>query len=298
MRKLIYTPSINKALREIAKPFSSAIPDKYKFPVTGAITVKTRGGEHFLLRCNPTSYVAKRVFWDGMAGFESSMTDLFIQLARKSSMFLDVGANIGYYSLLAAAINPSIRVVGFEPVPSPCLYFKSSITLNNFEQVTAEQLAVSSEAGEVEFYFSKNAKFIDIEEHHLTSTGSLDKNQAHRTDLLELVRVNSVTLDGYIEEHKLPRIDLVKLDTEATEHLVLAGASKMLSEDKPIIFCEVLPGKVEKEIEGMFKQHGYVLYRLDPNNTVEVDALSHHTSSTNDHLMVHPDRLHEIEPLL
>ena len=282
----------------MAKPFSGFIPEKYKFPVTGAITVKTPTGEEFLLRCNPTSYVAKRVFWDGMSGFESSMTELFIRLVRQSAMFLDVGANIGYYSLLAAAVNPKVRVVGFEPVPSPYTYFNSSVSLNGFESVKAEQLAVSNEAGDVEFHFSKNPKFIDIEKHHLTSTGSLNKAQAHRTDLLELVQVKSVTLDGYIAENKLPKIDLVKLDTEATEHLVLEGAWTMLSRDKPVIFCEVLPGKVEKEIERMFKQHGYLLYRLDPDQTVQVDQLSHSTSSTNDHLMVHPDRLGEVEGMI
>ena len=91
-----------------------------------------------------------------------------------------------------------------------------------------------------------------------------------------------------------PRVDLVKLDTEATEHLVLAGASKMLSEDKPVIFCEVLPGKVEKEIEGMFKQHGYLLYRLDPGKVVQVDGLSHDKAGTNDHVMIHPDRMESV----
>ena len=145
MRKLLYTPSINKTVRELAKPFSGLIPEKYKFPVTGAITVRTPTGESFLLRCNPTSYVAKRVFWDGMSGFETGMTELFIQLVRQSTLFLDVGANIGYYSLLAAAVSPETRVIGFEPVPSPHMYFKSSITLNGFDTVTAEQLAVSNE---------------------------------------------------------------------------------------------------------------------------------------------------------
>ena len=233
-----------------------------------------------------------------MSGFETGMTELFIRLVRQSDTFLDVGANIGYYSLLAAAVNPEVRVVGFEPVPSPHHYFKSSITLNGFDTVTAEQLAVSNEESEVEFYFSKNAKFIDIEKHHLTSTGSLNKEQADRTDLLELVRVRSVTLDGYIAENKLPRIDLVKLDTEATEHLVLAGAPRMLTEDKPLIFCEVLPGKVEQEIEATFKQHGYFLYRLDPGKPVQVDQLAHDTTATNDHLMVHHDRLSEVAGII
>ena len=298
MKKIIYTPAVNRLLRTVARPLASFMPDALKIPVTGVIQVRIPGGQQFKMRCNPTSYVAKRLFWDGMQGFESSMTDLFIALAKQSRVFFDVGANIGYYSLLAAAVNADLRVVSFEPVPSPFLYLQESIALNVFDAVMPVNRAVSDKEGELEFYFSKNPKFVGIVEHHLTSTGSLNKQQATRTDLLEHVKVNTITLDTFKKNHNIPSIDLIKLDTEATEHLVLAGAQHILSKDKPIFFCEVLPGKVEQEIEAAFKQHNYQLFRLEERAVVPVNQLAHTTALSNDHLMVHPDKYAVIAPYL
>ncbi len=298
MKYIIYRPFINATLRSIAKPFASIIPDSYKFPVTGIIKVKAPRGESFLMHCNPTSYVAKRVFWDGMKGFEDGVTRIFVDLIKDVDVFLDVGANIGYYSLLAAALNPRLKITSFEPVPSAHKYLKDNASLNHFNNITPVQMAVSDQDGEIEFYFSKNPKFVDIVEHHLTSTGSTDKEQAHRTNLLELVRVKTTTLDGYVRQHSIPKVDLIKLDTEATEHLVLAGAQHILSEHKPIFFCEVLPGKVEALIEAAFKKHGYLMYRLDRNQAVPVSHLSHDQGTNNDHLLVHPDKLGKVQHLL
>ncbi len=298
MKNIIYKPFINSALRSIARPFASVIPDSYKFPVTGIIKVETPDGNSFRMHCNPTSYVAKRVFWDGMKGFEDGVTRVFVDLIKDADVFFDVGANIGYYSLLAAALNPKLKIFSFEPVPGPHKYLRDNAVLNHFENITPVQTAVSDRDGEIEFYFSKNPKFLDIVEHHLTSTGSIDKKQAHRTDLLELVQVKTLTLDDFVDQHAIPKVDLIKLDTEATEHLVLAGAQKILATYKPIFFCEVLPGKVEKLIEAAFKAHGYLMYRLDETRAVPVDHLSHDHSTNNDHLLVHPDKLDKIKHLL
>ena len=241
MKKIIYKPFINSAIRSIARPLSGMIPDSYKFPVTGIIKVKAPGGKRFRMHCNPTSYVAKQLFWEGMEGFEKSVSHFFVDLVKEADVFMDVGANIGYYSLLAAAINPRLEIISFEPAPAAFRYLKANMYLNHFVNITPVQLAISDTEGEAEFYISKNPKFVDIEEHHLTSTGSFDKEQADRTDLLELVQVKTLTLDGYAERYSIPKVDLIKLDTEATEHLVLSGASKILSEDRPVFFCEVLP---------------------------------------------------------
>ncbi len=71
---------------------------------------------------NPTSYGSKQLFWHGHQGFEASLFPLFVDLIRDASVFFDVGANIGYYSLLASVYNPSIEVHAFEPLPAPFKY--------------------------------------------------------------------------------------------------------------------------------------------------------------------------------
>ncbi len=72
----------------------------------------------------------------------------------------------------------------------------------------------------------------------------------------------------------------------------------MLRQYRPIVFCEVLPGKVEREIEAVFRKHGYMMYRLDRENMVQVVGLAHDGTTGNDHLMIHPEKIDKIERFL
>lgn len=252
------------------------------------------GGAAFKLKCNPTSFVAKKLYWDGMSGFESSVSVMFMTLARQSRVFFDVGANIGYYSLLAASLNSALKIYSFEPVPAPFRYLSDSVALNEFHNITPVEVAISDQDGETTFYLSRNPKFASFISDHLTSTGSLDKGQGHRTHLIDEVQVKTQTLDHFVEEQEVPGVDLMKLDTEATEHLVLAGAQNILKKHKPTVFCEVLSGKVEDEIAAAFSEHGYLMFRLDDDEIVPVTDLKHPKGTSNDHLMVHPDRIKDV----
>ena len=297
MKKILYNPVINKVVRTAVKPFSTLIPEGLRFPVTGTIKLRVPGGESILIRCNPTSFVARKLFWEGMAGFEAVMSQLFVRLVRDANVFLDIGANIGYYSLLAASINPHLKIFSFEPAPEVFSYLKKNIEINGFD-IQAEQKAISDKIGSLEFFVSRNPKYVDIADEHLTSTGSFDKSQADRTTILETINVEALTLDEYVAQKGIEKIDLIKLDTEATEHLVLAGAQRVLSEFKPVIFCEVLPGKVEQKIEAAFKAQGYLMYRLGEDRISAVESLAHTSAITNDHLMIHPDKLDVMSDLL
>ena len=298
MKRLLYHPAVNKTLRSIARPFSPLIPEQFKFPVTGVIKVGVPGGRFIQMRCNPTSFVARKLFWHGMDGFERTMARLFTALIKDVDVFFDIGANIGYYSLLACAVNKELQVFSFEPAPSVFAYLKANKEINGFDQMRPQQMALSDEDGHLEFFVSKNPKYVGIAEHHLTSTGSFDKAQADRTSILESVKVEATTLDTYIAKNGVSKIDLIKLDTEATEHLVLAGAQHVLADHRPIIFCEVLPGKVEKEIKAAFQKHNYSIYRLDASGVVLVDELAHDATSSNDHLMIPAEQQIDLESML
>ena len=293
--RLLYHPPVNNALRTVLRPAARLIPEPYRFPATGVIQVEIEPGVKVRLACNPTSYLAKVLFWEGVHGFEYNVVRVFIELARLSKTFVDVGANIGYYSLVAAAVNPSIEVVSFEPMPSAFLYLKRNLALNGFEHVTAEKIALSDEKGEAAFFVSKNPKFRDVK-HHLGGMSSFDAEQAGRVGETEKIKVKTDTLDHYAENEFHVGIDLLKLDTEATEHLVLRGAEEVLASHRPIIFCEVLPGKIEKELEDIFKRHDYHMYRAEADQLVLVDHLEHDQSMTNDHIMVHATSVGKVEP--
>lgn len=102
--------------------------------------------------------------------------------------------------------------------------------------------------------------------------------QANRTARLKDVRVAQMTLDNFVEEFNTGQIDLIKLDTEATEHLVLDGAVSTIQKHRPIILCEILPGKVESEIQSRIDSFGYLAFKITDSGLIEVQDLRHDMS--------------------
>ena len=295
--RFLYQPSINRLLRSVFRPFAGSIPEKYHFPVTGKFSLNLPGGKTLILNSNPTCYIAKVLFWQGYKGFEYGQFKIFIELVQTSDVFLDVGANIGYYSLLASAYNPQISVYAFEPLPNAVKYIEMNVADNGFSKLIVEQVALSDEDGEATFFVSRNPKFSFVPD-QLTSTGSLDQNQGSRTSLIDEIRVTTMRLDSWVEKNSISRIDLLKLDTEATEHIVLAGAHNVLAEHRPLIFCEVLPGRIEDELNSIFSEFGYLRFRIGRGGLEEVSQLRHDQSDSNDHLMVPSSDRHRIERFL
>src|SRR5690606_37268699 len=123
--KLIYSRHINYILRNINWYLSGLLPEKIKIPPSGILKVKIANGRALQLYTNQTNYLTQLLFWQGHANFE--YTSIFLKLIQKVSTFYDIGANIGYYSLLAAAQNKEVKVVGFEPASGPLHYFKKNV---------------------------------------------------------------------------------------------------------------------------------------------------------------------------
>lgn len=281
----------------IVLPVRSIVPESIQFPVSGEIAVPVPGYDAIRLRVNPTSYIGKVLFWKGISGFEPEVHKVFKSLIGRARTFLDVGANIGYYSVLASTYNPDSRVISFEPLPSCFKYLSLNVKLNNAQNVNAYQLAVSDEVGNSSFFFSLNPKYLFVED-QLTSTGSLDVGQATRSKIVEEIPVILTTLDDFLPTIGVENVDLIKLDTEATEHLVLDGARETIEKHKPIILCEVLPGKVEAEIMSRTRIFGYQAFMITEVGLVEVENLDHDRTGTNDYLFAPPEKRTELHSLL
>jgi FkbM family methyltransferase len=156
-------------------------------------------------------------------GYEGHVTNVMRPLLQPGMVVVDVGANIGFYTLMAAArVGPSGRVIAFEPSVENCELLKMSLTANNFQHVAVHQVAVADEDGMVGFHMG-------------SSNGSILR--ADRGPLP--FQVPSVRLDNLL--HNEPRIDLIKMDIEGAEGLALAGMKQLISRHRPIIFTEFSP---------------------------------------------------------
>jgi FkbM family methyltransferase len=266
--KFIYNTEINFILRNINKKLSPVLPKHLRIPPSGLIKIKNSQGKTLKIKTNQTSYLTQLIFWNGYNQFE--YTDIFIRLINKVNVFYDIGANIGFYSLIAAMENREIKVVGFEPASGPLYYFKENIRINNFENITVEPLALShKEEGEIEFYEIKNKKYKYLE-YNLSGEGNAGiipgKNYV-------INKVRTTTLDNYVKINRVKNIDLIKIDTEGTENLILQKSSSVLKNIKPIIICETLFNTIEPELERIMRSFGYQFFNHTKAGLEEVETI-------------------------
>jgi FkbM family methyltransferase len=159
--------------------------------------------------------------------YERAEFDMWKRLVPRGATVADIGANIGWYCAHMAANDPEARVVAFEPVPSSFNWLRKTIERNSLRNVVLEPLALSNRAGVMDIYVDP------------TITGAAS---AHPTVYIQssfAVSVKTTTLDAYATLHDL-RFDAIKLDVEGGELAVLQGATRVLTEHRPMIFSEML----------------------------------------------------------
>lgn len=285
--RVIYSPEINYLLRNINRAVYRVLPAVPRIPPSGTLRINT-GNRTLKIRTNQTNYLTYLVFWEGWRNFE--YTDIFMDLAGKIGTFYDIGANIGYYSLLAASANPDARIYAFEPATGPLHFLRENIALNNLTNISAEPIALSHlESGMIEFYEIGNRKYSYLE-HNLAGEG----NAGSRTEGRHF-RINPVpttTLDCFFLARQDQRVDLIKIDTEGTEHLILGNGRKLLETCKPLVICETLYQTIESELEAVMKGLGYRFFNHVPGGLEEVPTLVRDTDNgVRNCFFVHPDRL-------
>jgi FkbM family methyltransferase len=268
------------------------LPWKIKIPPSGVMKIKGTSGMVLKIKTNQTNYLTYLIFWQG--GYHRfEYTDIFIKLIKKVSTFYDIGANIGYYSLLAAMENEKIRVVGFEPATGPLFYFKENVRINSFNNITVESIALSHKEGEIEFYEIKNNKYKYLE-HNLGGESNTGSKTTGRNFVLN--RVKTSTLDNYVNIHGERNIDIIKMDTEGTENLILENSGYVLKAMKPIIICETLFNTIEPELERIMRSYGYEFYGYIPAGLQKQQTIVRkEDDGISNCFFVHPDKYHLIE---
>lgn len=299
LMNVLFYPPVNALVRHILRPFASWIHPDLHPRITGIVKVALESGNSLLLKVNPTSYLGKVLFFRGIEAYEWHAVKIFIDVAKQSKYFLDIGANIGYYSCLGALHNPRLRVFSFEPFWSPYKFLLENIILNNLSTITPVQKALSNCIEKKQFFVSQDPSFTQLDD-HLTTTGGFNQVLSSRTSLTQNFEVETDTIDRYwsASDCRHEVVDLIKIDTEASEHLVLAGGANVLGNHQPVIFCEVLPGQVGAEIERLVKAYGYLIFSVREEGLVPAPSLRNAMMEYKEYLFVHPNRISVVEKYL
>jgi FkbM family methyltransferase len=218
---------------------------------------------------NVESFIAQNLFWFGESNWEESESEWWKRLCARSSVILELGANIGYYTVQGALAAPHARYIAVEPHPTNAASLRRNLALN---QVTNVRLVEAAAVGE------KSSEYMDLR------VATRDRFGAPAAAALaagvegiewaarDVVRVPLIDVRELIDG-----VDLIKMDIEGAEHLVLGVLHDYVRAHQPTIVLELRANTPAlRAIVGQFCDAcGYQVLALAPNGIapIERDAI-------------------------
>lgn len=194
-------------------------------------------------------------FAAGWLGFEPPLPDLFVRAVRlRPGWVLDVGANTGAYSLIAAAAARHLRVHAFEPLPPVAELLRANIRRNACRRrIEVHQVGVGAQDGPATLFLPPSCGSVE-------TSASLDPT--FKEAVAETIPIHTTTLDRFWAERGRPPVTVVKIDVEGTEVGVLQGAGELVASARPFVFHELLPRADVGFLQRFASEHDLVDVRL------------------------------------
>jgi len=247
-----------------------------------------------MLRDGGRDQVAALIGHAGWTEFEPPLPSVFFHLAlRARGLIVDVGANTGFYALLAAAASKLTRVIAFEPDRAVLAALRHNLALNRMgRRILPVDIALSDRTGRASLY-------IPTQEHGLIETSSSleqDFKAAHSA----ILDVAAMPLDLYLDRARLRRakVSVMKIDVEGHEAAVLAGCTKTVARHRPIIFAEVLPRAELCRLQAFLDRHGYASLALPCGQAPVLETTLQYQYDSLNHAFVPGERVGDFLAML
>jgi FkbM family methyltransferase len=175
----------------------------------------------------------------------------------EDAVVVDLGANIGMFSLFAAKLSPRVQVHAFEPAPGTFALLKRNVLANNLSNVQCHKCAVSSKTG-------KQTLYIDVGSTADTTVASRVKEPATVTTQ----EVDCLTLDDLFTRCGISRCNFMKVDVEGAEFEIFAAASRQTFDKIDVIAMEYHEheDRRHEELSELLESHGYSVRIPEPRN--------------------------------
>lgn len=188
------------------------------------------------------------------------------QFLNHDSIFIDIGANIGLYTLFASKIiNKNGQIISFEPFSENFKSLAKNVSLNRVSNVSLEKMAIGEKDGVIKLYYDENEK-----NSGMVSTISLEKGAQEEVKL--------ISLDSYLKNESFTKIDLIKIDIEGFEHSALLGMKSTLTRYHPTLLIEILNTDKSFTNESICHQlltdMGYNKYFIDDDGIISENKVN------------------------
>jgi FkbM family methyltransferase len=248
-----------------------------RWRVAGKVKINIQGKSIYFYS-NGDDGIVNQLYYNQNNYDEIYELKLFIALSKKSKTIIDIGANTGVYSISAAIHNPKANFFSFEPYNINLNRFKKNINLNNLANVAVIPNAMGDENGKINITIPENNQICDVvsAKHDFT-------NQFYKKWIKYKTQPVSVTtLDYFVIERKLNKIDLIKIDVEDFEEAVLKGGETCLKEQNPVILCEIFV--TQKKIDfykNYLKPMGYYCFLIVNSGLIKTENLFNNPGTRN-----------------
>ncbi len=228
---------------------------------------------------------------------EETTTNLFKKTIKKGDTIVDLGANIGYFTLLAAKLTGREgKVYSFEPEPKNYNYLLKNIKLNNYDNVLAIQKAVSDKNGKTKLYICEH----DTGHHTINQYGGIENYKPNTNNKENFIEIDTIILDDFLR-NKEKLVDVIKMDIEGAEMLALSGMGETIKRNKNLrMFVEFFPllirkmgSSPEEFIRKILEDYGFSIFVIGEDYNArnkelliinKVDELMALCKNKNDHL--------------
>jgi FkbM family methyltransferase len=223
------------------KPLGLPEPVYKHLHFQGEIVVRTPGRPFRIIHYGDE--IENELFWEGLPGHRERISmGLWMQLCPSARTVVDVGANSGVYALAASGLNPSARVLAFEPLPEEHARLARNIELNEFE-IHAPRVGLSDKEGVASMV-----------------GWTITQPTAGSTE------VRLARLDEILDAQGIDRVDLMKIDVEGHEPEVLRGFGRRLAQDRPTLLIEVLSDAAAAHLRQILDPLDYEYFDIDEIN--------------------------------
>lgn len=180
-----------------------------------------------------SEHMQRRIFWMGY--YNRDIVAVLKNILRPGMVLFDIGANIGEITLVAAKlVGASGQVVAFEPMTDIAASLERNVADNHLDHVVLARFGLADTISAAPIYASCGQGETGDEHHGL---GSLYGGDSPANSPVQTIQLT--TLDAYLQEHPVSRIDVVKIDIEGAELPCLKGAARTLERHRPILIIEI-----------------------------------------------------------
>ncbi len=180
---------------------------------------------NLVMELSAFDHIERHLLWYGF--YEKSESRTMQTFISSNTIFIDIGANVGYYTLLAAHIIKNGQVYSFEPVSSTFNKLLRNISLNGFSTIQCTQKAISNFNGKANVFISNDCN-------SGMSGLQFAENFSGKTEIIDCI-----TLDQAVEDYRIPKVNIIKIDVEGSEVNILKGMEMVLNVYKPILLIEI-----------------------------------------------------------